>query len=208
MLLCCSIWIYADLRPLFLDRSLIWICSFELEHVDLFLCHIFTQRRVSIARVVPHFPRQSLPAVTALDLETPCVCACQSDPPKLCWSAVLRAQPLILQSKPLIFFFGSDCQMTSKGFNLDSNLNSATWPKGSSCKGLICSKTQNNLCGIWKLEWVDSKQCWLPHIQPAAHSWDRQWAELDIRVKYHDATVVTSKAGDGCCPFEFKSGIS
>ena len=35
--------------------------------------------------------------------------------------------------------FGSDCQMTSRGLNLDSNLNSSAWPTG--CKGFICSET-------------------------------------------------------------------
>ena len=44
----------------------------------------------------------SQPAATATDPETPCVCACLSDPPKLCWSAAPRAWPLILQSKPSI----------------------------------------------------------------------------------------------------------
>ena len=32
---------------------------------------------------------------------------------------------------------GSDCQMTGRGSNLDSNLNSAAWPTG--CTGFICS---------------------------------------------------------------------
>ena len=35
--------------------------------------------------------------------------------------------------------FGSDCQMTGRGLNLDSNLNSAAWP--TSCRGFICSET-------------------------------------------------------------------
>ena len=36
--------------------------------------------------------------------------------------------------------FGSDFQMTGRGSNLDSNLNSAAWPTG--CKGFICSEVQ------------------------------------------------------------------
>ena len=43
--------------------------------------------------------------------------------------------------------FGSDCQMTCRGLNLDSNLNSAAWPMG--CRGLSALKTQNNLCWVW-----------------------------------------------------------
>ena len=81
---------------------------------------------VSIARVVASFPQasRSRPAGTAADFETPCVCACPSDP-----------------RKPSITFWTSlqrDCQMTCRGSNLDSNLNCAAWP--TSCKGFIASK--------------------------------------------------------------------
>ena len=34
--------------------------------------------------------------------------------------------------------FWSDCQMTGKGLNLNSNWNSATWPTG--CNGFVCSE--------------------------------------------------------------------
>ena len=62
---------------------------------------------------------------------------------QLCTSAAPKAQPLILQSNPLMVFWNSfrdwlDCQMTGRGLNLDSNLNSAAWPTGS--KGFICSE--------------------------------------------------------------------
>ena len=98
---------------------------------------------VSIARVVACFPQASRPrpAATAADSETPCVCARPSDPRKQSRRAAPRAWPLILPSKPSITFWNSlwrDCQMTSRGSNLDPNLNSATWP--TSCKGLIASK--------------------------------------------------------------------
>ena len=43
--------------------------------------------------------------------------------------------------------FGSDCQMASRGLNLDSNLKSAAWPKG--CKGFICSKVPKST--VWSL---------------------------------------------------------
>ena len=46
--------------------------------------------------------------------------------------------------------FGSDCQMTYKGSNLGSNLNSAAWPR--SCKGFICSEIpEYKLCAVWIL---------------------------------------------------------
>ena len=44
--------------------------------------------------------------------------------------------------------YGSDCQMTSRGSNLDSNLNSAAWPTG--CKGFICSKIPEK--SVWSLK--------------------------------------------------------
>ena len=70
----------------------------------------------------------SEPAATAADSETPCVCARPSDPRKQSQRAAPRAWPLILPSKPSITFWNSlrrDCQMTCRGSNLDSNLNSA-----------------------------------------------------------------------------------
>ena len=56
------------------------------------------------------------------------VCARQSYPRKQSLRAAPRAWPLILPSKPSITFWNSlrrDCQMTGRGSNLDSNLNSA-----------------------------------------------------------------------------------
>ena len=90
---------------------------------------------VSIARVVACFPQASLsrPAATAADSETPCVCARPSDPHwhKQNRRAAPRAWLLTLPSKPSINFWNSlrrDCQMTGRGSNMDSNLNSAAWP--------------------------------------------------------------------------------
>ena len=92
---------------------------------------------VSIARAVACFPQasRSRSAATAADSETPCVCARhtsrQSNPPKLCWSLAPQelghwfcSQNLRLSSR---IAFGSDFQMTGKGSNLDSNLNSAAY---------------------------------------------------------------------------------
>ena len=75
---------------------------------------------------------------TSANSKTPCVCARLSDPHKQSQRAVQRAWQLILPSKPSIAFWNSlwkDCQMTCRGSNLDSNLNSAAWP--TSCKGFI-----------------------------------------------------------------------
>ena len=90
-----------------------------------------------------------LPAATAAGSETICVVVCPSDQPKLCWSTAPRARPfsLILHSNPSIAFWIDlldDCQMTSRGLNLDSNLNSAAWPIG--CKDLSALNSLNNLC--------------------------------------------------------------
>ena len=63
--------------------------------------------------------------------------------------AAQSAWPLIWPSKPSITFLNSlrrDCQITGRGSNLDSNLNSATWP--TSCTGFIASESQNKLCGV------------------------------------------------------------
>ena len=52
-------------------------------------------------------PSQSLPAATATYSETPCVCACPSDLPKLCRPGELPQEPLIFQSKLSIFSWNS-----------------------------------------------------------------------------------------------------
>ena len=98
---------------------------------------------VSIARVVACFPQESLsrPAATAADSEKPCVCARLSYLRKQSQRAAPRAWPLILSSNSSITFrnsLGRDCQMTGRDSNLDSNLNSATWP--TSCKGFMASE--------------------------------------------------------------------
>ena len=102
---------------------------------------------VSIARMVARFHQASWsrPAATAANPKRPsgCFCARLSDKPKLCQSAAPRAQPLILQSKPSTVF----CQMTGRGSNLGSNLNSAAWSTG--CKGFICSEAQKST--VWGL---------------------------------------------------------
>ena len=66
---------------------------------------------VSFARVIACFPQVSLSllASTVADWETPCVCACQSDQPKLCLPVRVapKAWLLIWSFKPLITFWNS-----------------------------------------------------------------------------------------------------
>ena len=163
----CLILIWAD--ALFLDRSSIKTCRFAQDsirnmlsrqfygnfishekQIDKLLPEIYKALKpylllnwVSIASAVACFPQASLslPAATAADSETLCVCARPSDPRKQSWRAAPRAWPLILPFKPSITFWNSlrrDCQMTCRGSNLDSNLNCAAWP--TSCKGFIPSE--------------------------------------------------------------------
>ena len=80
------------------------------------------------------------------------VCACLSYlsscagllPQKLChW---IFSQSLWLSSW---IAFWSDCHMTGRGLNLDSNMNFASWPMG--CKGLSALNSHNKLSGVWIL---------------------------------------------------------
>ena len=80
----------------------------------------------------------TLPAATAADSETPFV-------PILPSQAVLylrlNSLPLILQSRPSIVSWKSLQEWLPdawQGSDLDSNLNSASWP--TSCKGYFCSE--------------------------------------------------------------------
>ena len=102
-----------------------------------------------------HQASLSLPALTAVVSETPCVCARLSNPPNQCQRAAPRAWPLISPSKPSITFWNSlrsDCQMTGRGSNLDSK--SQTWtlcPDQQVVKFLLPPKSQHKLCGFWIL---------------------------------------------------------
>ena len=81
-----------------------------------------------------------LPAATAAYLETRYFCAHLSNPPMLCRSAAPELCHWFCIQNVLLSFgkaLGSNYQMTDRGFNLDSNLNSAAWPTG--CEGLTCS---------------------------------------------------------------------
>ena len=70
------------------------------------------------------------------------------------------SQNLRLSSETLAAF-GSDCQMTGRGSNLDSNSSSAADQRV--VKTLSASKSQNNLCGVWILlrfiENVEIEEC-------------------------------------------------
>ena len=80
------------------------------------------------------------------------LCLCSPNLPKPCRSSATRDWQLILQSKPTIVFCDSlrgDCQMTCRGSNFDSNLNSAARP--TKCEGLSAQKSLKKLCGVWIL---------------------------------------------------------
>ena len=102
---------------------------------------------VSITRVVACFLKQAGCGQQQLQLTQKRLVFCSRPPDQrkqIRRSApTWRAWQLILPSKHPITFWNSlqrDCQMTSRGSNLDSNsgLNSATWP--TSCKGFTASE--------------------------------------------------------------------
>ena len=116
-------------------------------HCRIFLQSIktFLTLEVSIARVVALFPQgsRSRPAASASG------CRRLGNAGALCLCSPVRARPpraqlLNLQSRPSIIScnslreWSSDCQMTRRSSNLDSNLDSAAW--STSCKGIICSE--------------------------------------------------------------------
>ena len=74
-------------------------------------------------------------------LKTPCVFASPSYLPKLCWITAPSAQPLILQSRPLIVFCNSLQEWlpdTMQGLELGLKLELCYWL--TSCKGFMCSE--------------------------------------------------------------------
>ena len=83
---------------------------------------------------------------TAADLETCCVCARPSDPPKLCRSAGPRAWPLILQSKPSIidYLLEQPLEVISRW-----PAGARTWTQNWTLLVLSVLKFLNNLCGVW-----------------------------------------------------------
>ena len=93
------------------------------EHEDLFLCLIFTQSQMNDQKTVLI---NGFGGVNVLANSTLCWSAAQELIHWFC-SRILRLSSGIA--------FGSDCQMTSRGLNLDSILHSAAWPTG--CKGFI-----------------------------------------------------------------------
>ena len=85
----------------------------------------------------------TLVAVTAVNLETPCVCAYLSNQPwfSLNCTGALHQELSHWFCSPSLWLssgiaFRSDCQVTGRGQNLDSNLNSAAWPMKQAVKVL------------------------------------------------------------------------
>ena len=97
----------------------------------------------SIARVVACFPQasRSRPSATAADSKRPVFVLARPTRASRAWERPQELGCWFCPSTPLITFWNSlwrDCQMTGKGSNLDSNLNSAAW--STSCNGFIASK--------------------------------------------------------------------
>ena len=98
---------------------------------------------VSIARVAAFLSISKvsllLPTAVASNWETPCVCPCQSDQPRICWSAAPRDQNFQMPSGIDV---GRNGQITSWGLNFGPKLTSASWTAK-------CHKIK--LCGVWVL---------------------------------------------------------
>ena len=97
-----------------------------------------------------------------------------------------RAEPLIVAFKNLLLSsgiaLGSDCQITDKSLNLDSNLIPDTWPK--SCKGLICSKIPKKIL----LNCVES-----------VGDGTRQWCCWPLKATAEPTSAPPATERSGCC---------
>ena len=62
--------------------------------------------------------------------------------------------------------YWSDCQMTGRGLNLDSNLNSTTWLQV--VKVLFALKAQNQLYGVWILFETQKLRSAVSQYQPSS----------------------------------------
>ena len=80
------------------------------------------------------------------------LCRCSSvEPAKAVPEHGPKSSAIDFADNKLRMAFGSDCQMTCRVSNFNSNLNSAAWP--TSYNGLTAPKSLNKLCGIWILFW-------------------------------------------------------
>ena len=94
----------------------------------------------------------SVPAATAADSETPCVCARLSYLRKQCQSAAPRAWPLVLPSKPSIVL--EQPLGVIARWPAGAQTWTQTWtllPDQRAVKVLSALKSQNKLCGVWIL---------------------------------------------------------
>ena len=98
------------------------------------------------------FP-SSEPAVTLAYLETPCACACQFDPPKLCLSAAPRAWPLIFAVKTFNCLVEKPSRVTTR-WQAGAWTWTQTWTlQPDQCVVYVLStpKSQNKLRWVWIL---------------------------------------------------------
>ena len=106
---------------------------------------------VSTARVVALLPQasQSRPAATAAYSETPCVCACPSDPPKQCRRAVPWSWPLILPYKPSMTFWNSLGEFARWPAWAQTWTQTWTLPPDQWVANVLSPlKSQHKLCGV------------------------------------------------------------
>ena len=125
----------------------------------------------------------------------PFVCGGQSDQPKQCRSAAPRAWPLILQSNVQLssgIAFGSDCQITCRGPNLDSNFNSSAWPTSvQQVVKVFCSKIPEKT--MWSLDSFKMKFVSNPHPRGCVNATKQLSASRLLPTKYFIYSHWSSK---------------
>ena len=88
----------------------------------------------------------------------------------------------------------SDCQMTGRGSNFDSNLNYAAWP--TSCKDFICSEFESKIDRNPRTNCVDFESFW---VRWKCRDWGQDSSELipTIHTHTHGLVVKTSSSDSG-----------
>ena len=139
---------------------------------------------------------RSLPAATAADLETPCVCASPSDQPKVCRSTAPRALPLILQSKPLIVLWNSlqECLPDDlQGFKLGFNFELCCLTNGFKrfyllwTPRIICVELNSSFSVCWK-----RRNWWQLWVYTNSYPAKWLWPKCFIKSKFSKKTIVVA----------------
>ena len=86
----------------------------------------------------------------------------------------------------------SDCQMTGRGSNFDSNLNYAAWP--TSCKDFICSEFESKIDRNPRTNCVDFESFW---VRWKCRDWGQDSSELIPTIHTHGLVVKTSSSDSG-----------